>query len=177
MVKYKQMVGTKRRLKSERVRSLKEMTCCFTGHRSIPAEHYAKVDARLEKELINLIKLGYRFFCAGGALGFDTMAALKVLSLKELYEKIELILILPCETQAKHWSKADIDIYEDIKARCDQLIYTSAEYTRGCMLKRNRRLVNNSSVCIAYLTEAKGGTAYTVEYARKKNVTVINTAE
>lgn len=44
------------------------------------------------------------------------------------------------------------------------------------MFKRNRHLVNGSSVCIAYLTQEKGGTAYTVNYARQNNVQVINLA-
>ena len=45
------------------------------------------------------------------------------------------------------------------------------------MHKRNRYLVDNSSVCICYLTEATGGTAYTVDYAQTKNLTVINLGE
>ena len=44
------------------------------------------------------------------------------------------------------------------------------------MLKRNRHLVDNSSVCICYLTESTGGTAYTVEYARKSGLTIVNLA-
>lgn len=50
-------------------------------------------------------------------------------------------------------------------------------YTRGCMHKRNRHLVDNSSACISYLTENKGGTFYTVNYAKSKGVEVINIAE
>ena len=52
-----------------------------------------------------------------------------------------------------------------------------AKYTRGCMHKRNRHLVDNSSACISYLTENKGGTFYTVNYAKSKGVEVINIAE
>ena len=58
----------------------------------------------------------------------------------------------------------------------DKVVYTSHDYFRGCMFKRNRHLVNGSSVCIAYLTQEKGGTAYTVNYARQNNVQVINLA-
>lgn len=58
-----------------------------------------------------------------------------------------------------------------------KVVYTSEEYTRGCMFKRNRHLVDNSSICIAYLTESKGGTAYTVNYAKQKKIQVINLAE
>ena len=70
-----------------------------------------------------------------------------------------------------------MEIYEDIKSKADKVVYTSQEYTRGCMHKRNRHLVDNSSACIAYLTESKGGTAYTVDYAKKNGLTVFNIAE
>ena len=43
--------------------------------------------------------------------------------------------------------------------------------------KRKRHLVDNSSACISYLTENKGGTFYTVNYAKSKGVEVINIAE
>mgnify|MGYP000251299964 CR=1 FL=1 len=70
----------------------------------------------------------------------------------------------------------DIAVYEEIKSQADKVVYTSHDYFRGCMFKRNRHLVNGSSVCIAYLTQEKGGTAYTVNYARQNNVQVINLA-
>ena len=45
------------------------------------------------------------------------------------------------------------------------------------MHKRNRHLVDNSSACNSYLTENKGVTFYTVNYAKSKGVEVINIAE
>ena len=56
------------------------------------------------------------------------------------------------------------------------MVYTSQAYTAGCMHKRNRHLVDNSSVCVCYLTKDSGGTAYTVRYARKRGLEVINLA-
>ena len=44
------------------------------------------------------------------------------------------------------------------------------------MLKRNRHLVDNSSACVCYLTESKGGTAYTVDYARRSGIKIVNLA-
>ena len=80
-------------------------------------------------------------------------------------------------SQTRGWSQEDIEIYDDIKQKADKVVYTSQEYTRGCMHKRNRHLVDNSSACISYLTENKGGTFYTVNYAKSKGVEVINIAE
>ena len=54
---------------------MKEQTCCFTGHRKIPPMQSVEIAERLKTELIKLIDQGYLFFGAGGALGFDTIAA------------------------------------------------------------------------------------------------------
>lgn len=157
--------------------AVKEYTCCFTGHRKIAPEQQKAVAERLEKTVEQLILRGYRYFGAGGALGFDTMAASCVMSLKRKYSHIRLILLLPCVDQAKGWRKEDAEVYERIKKQADKIVYISREYTRSCIFQRNRRLVDGSSLCVAYLTEQSGGTAYTVDYARKNGVEVINLAE
>ena len=59
----------------------------------------------------------------------------------------------------------------------DEVIYTSEEYGYGCMHKRNRRLVDDSSVCICYLTQMNGGTYYTVNYAKASGLKIINLGE
>ncbi len=156
---------------------LKSRTVCFTGHRKIPPKRIDILARRLKTVIIELIDKGYTYFGAGGALGFDTLAAQIVLDLKTHYPQIKLILVLPCLSQADAWSSEDKSIYESIKANADKVVYTSREYTKGCMHKRNRHLIDNSTVCVCYLTEKNGGTAYTVEYAKKKNLAVINIAD
>ena len=114
---------------------------------------------------------------AAGAIYRMDGTVFAVLKLKERYPDIRLILVLPCFSQTRGWSQEEIEIYDDIKQKADKVVYTSQEYTRGCMHKRNRHLVDNSSACISYLTENKGGTFYTVNYAKSKGVEVINIAE
>lgn len=101
-------------------------------------------------------------------MGFDTLASQSVLDSKTDYSKIKLILVLPCLSQADAWSSKYRDRYEYIKANADKVVYTSCEYTKGCIHKCNRHLVDNSGAYICYLTEKAGGTAYTVEYANSK---------
>ena len=157
---------------------MREQTCCFSGHRELPTGLKRWLLAKkLEKAVFEQIENGVRFFGAGGALGFDTLAAQTVLTLREKYPAIKLILVLPCTTQAKRWSAEDVEEYERIKAQADKVVYTSQEYTKGCMFKRNRHLVGNSSVCICYLTRDTGGTAYTVRYARSKGLSIFNLAQ
>ena len=151
-----------------------EKACCLTGHREIPPEDFPEITRRLEVTLIQLIEKGYLYFGTGGALGFDTLAAQTVLKLQTAYPYIKLILVLPCENQVEYWKQEDKLIYEAIKAKADKVVYTSKAYFRGCMHKRNRHLVDNSSCCICYLTKETGGTAYTVHYAKEKLRTVYN---
>ena len=77
----------------------KPITCCFTGHRKILKENIPIIKSNLRVVVVKNIENGYRFFEAGGALGFDTIAAQIVLELKEAYPQIRLILVLPCVTQ------------------------------------------------------------------------------
>ena len=156
--------------------TIKERTACFTGHRTIPFLQRWKIENRTKQLVIEAIEQGYQFFGAGGALGFDTLAAQTVLKLKKKYPHIKLILVLPCVSQTKGWKPEDVEEYERIKTAADKVVYTSREYTRDCMFKRNRHLVDNSSLCIAYLTEKAGGTAYTVDYARSQGLIIKNVA-
>ncbi len=125
--------------------NLRVNTCCFTGHRIIPSGEKETIRNLLETAIEKAIQDGYRFFGAGGALGFDTLAAQTVLTLKQQYPHIRLILVLPCINQANGWKQADIDEYERIKSLADKVVYTSTEYTYGCMHKRNRHLVDNGN--------------------------------
>ncbi len=156
---------------------MKSRTCCFTGHRHLPENQKKEIAERLEKAVIALIHAGYLYFGAGGALGFDTLCAKTVLRLRQSFSEIKLILVLPCVSQADRWLPEDRAVYREIMEQADKVVYTSREYTRDCMFKRNRHWVDNSSACICYLTKTTGGTAYTVEYARKHGLQIINLAE
>ena len=131
----------------------REKTCCFTGHREIPLMKYVLVKKRLRETLEDLIERGYCFFGTGGALGFDTLAAQTVLELREKHPEIKLILVLPCLSQADKWNDTEKKVYEKIMKCSDKVVYTSNEYSQGCMHKRNRHLVDYSSY--VYVTKQK----------------------
>ena len=149
-------------------------TVCFTGHRDIPREHAFVLPRALEDELISLIERGATVFRAGGAMGFDTLAALKVLELKRSHPQIRLELILPCRNQTEKWREAEIRTYQYILERADGCECLYERYVSGCMQERNRRLVQGSDVCLAYCYRNRGGTLYTVTYAMKEGLEIIN---
>lgn len=152
---------------------MKNQTCCFTGHRDCKDDR--KLRKRLKLAVTELItQRGVRYFCAGGALGFDTIAARCIIRLKRKYPHIRLILILPCPEQDRYWSDRDKAVYKDITDKADRVVYTSLRYTRGCMHRRNRCLVDNSAYCIAYCGKNAGGTYYTLNYAAARGLEIIN---
>lgn len=152
----------------------KEISCCFTGHRYIKPEHKNQILKNLPSLIKELTEKGVTDFITGGALGFDTLAALTVLSAKKSLPNIRLILALPCREQTRGWHKKDIVVYNEILTLADEIIYVSEEYTNGCMLKRNRFMADNSSHCVFYMSSPRGGTAYTVKYALENNLEMHN---
>lgn len=156
---------------------MKKLSCSFTGHRKIEKETYLQTKARLEAEIASLVRKGYLYFYNGGALGFDTMAAIEVLRQRKTYPQIKLVMALPHRGQEEKWTRVDKEIYHEILKRADQTVYLNERYHAACMFERNRYLVDHSDVCIAYLTRHSGGTAYTVHYAQKRGLEIINIAK
>ena len=58
-------------------------TCCFTGHRNLPIGQEEEIWKRVYARLEPLLEEGVRYFGVGGALGFDTLVAEKLLALRE----------------------------------------------------------------------------------------------
>ena len=58
-------------------------TCCFTGHRNLPAGREDEIWKQVYACLEPLLKEGVRYFGVGGALGFDTLVAERLLVLRE----------------------------------------------------------------------------------------------
>lgn len=157
--------------------TIRDKTCCFTGHRDIPQAQIHVLTKKVTATIQMLAAQGIIYYGAGGALGFDTISATAVLKLQHTISQIKLILVLPCLSQAQRWSKRDQEVYESIKAQANKVVYTSQDYTRDCMFRRNRHLVDHSGTCICYLSKPQGGTAYTVDYAKKKGLKIINLAD
>lgn len=152
----------------------KKRTACFTGHRQIPKQDIKRIEKQLDIIIEKLYQNGVVFFGAGGAYGFDMLAEKAVLRAKESHSEIKLILVLPCRNQDKYWTAENKVIYADILKQADKVVYISESYNNGCMYKRNRHLVDFSGYCVAYLTKNVGGTAYTVDYARRNGLQIIN---
>lgn len=155
---------------------MKFKTCCFSGHRKLPSNKIEQIVKRLNREIDCLISQGVTDFISVGALGFDQLAASLIIAKKEMGQDIRLIFTLPCKNQDELWNAEQKNLYRNLIAEADEVIYVSEEYHDGCMKKCNRYMVNRSLFCICAQLHTFSGTNQTVKYARLKGLRIINVA-
>ena len=140
-------------------------TCVFTGHRELDKDFSLR---KLKKEIKNLIEKGVDTFLNGVAMGFDLLSAETVLSLKKKYPFIKLVACIPCYNQEKYYTETDKKRYINVLKSADETVYVSENYYKGCMLKRDKYMVERADVMITYLRKSVGGTAFTVNTFQKE---------
>lgn len=156
-------------------------SACFTGHR-ILSEPSKQLFNRLYPILEQLVtEQGITDFYAGGAVGFDTVAAKCVLRLRDALKgkyTVRLHLVLPCSNaeQTKNWTAEQKYEFRVILQRADSVEYTAQKHDAKCMGRRNARLVALASdACICYYDiNRKSGTAQTVNLAKQKGLKTVN---
>jgi len=147
----------------------------FTGHRMIPKDSLPQLEAALAETIRSLCEKGIRNFISGAALGFDTLAAKAVCAARADGLPITLTLAIPCMHQDMRWRHAQQEAYAELIGLADHVVYTSyTPYYNGCMQVRNRYMVEQSSVCVAYFNGSNGGTASTWRMANRYGRMVIN---
>lgn len=165
-----------------------ETACCFSGYRpekmpnkgDITSDEIVFIRDFLGLAVWRTLERGYRHFITGMARGFDTWAALEVLKLKYMdreqrYNDIVLECAIPYEEQSLGWSNYDESIYNFIKSHADKVTNTGGiEKKNGDYKTRNYYMVDSSARLITYYSGKPGGTKQTVEYAKKKELDIIN---
>lgn len=152
--------------------------CCCTGHRpkGFPfkygtdlKKHTAYLKALEQKIKLAITDCGITNFISGMALGVDLDFAEIVLKLRDKYP-ITLECAIPDVNQALKWSGKDKLRYTSLLERADEKHYISGRNAADAMLTRNRYMVDTSEIVIAIFNGIeKGGTWYTINYAKKQN--------
>lgn len=159
---------------------MKNRTVCFTGKRpqNLPCgfneKHpiCIKIKFELKKAIQQAVREGYTHFISSVALGVDIWAAEAVLELKAEYSHIKLESAVACMSQADSWSYEYKERFVNLLGKCDRVKIISLLYTRECLFQRNRYMVDSSSLLIAVYNDDRGGTGYTVNYARSKGLNI-----
>lgn len=158
-----------------------DITCCFTGHRPSKLPWgYREDDLRcldlkmdIVQALVGLYQQGYRRFLCGMAEGCDLYFAESVLLLRQVHEDVRLEAAIPFRGQAEHWTAAERERYYRILDQCDEVHLLQEKYSPGCMMSRNRYMVDRSSLLLACYNGEAGGTRNTILYARERGLELI----
>lgn len=158
-----------------------ERTCCFTGHRPNKLPWGSNEEDRrclaLKEAIFRAVEAaydrGFRHFICGMAQGCDLYFCEAVLALRDQRPGVTLEAAIPCQEQAEKWAAADRARYERLLGLCDFETMVQHHYDRGCMLRRNRYMVDRSALLIAAFDGRAGGTMYTLAYAMKQGIETI----
>lgn len=159
----------------------REITCCFSGHRpnKLPwgdDESDPRCQALKEKirrEVETAYDRGYRHFICGMAQGADFFFCEAVQRLRDERPGVTVEAAIPCEEQASRWPERDRERYFHLVGLCDFETMVQHHYDRNCMLRRNRYMVDHSSLLLAAFDGTFGGTMYTVTYAMGRGLEVV----
>ena len=137
------------------------MTVTFCGHSTVYPLNL--VQRWLHEVIEGLIVRGARKFYLGGYGTFDQMAAAAVWEQKRTHPEITSVLVLP---------------YLDRKVFATEYDYTTYPPLenvpkRFAISRRNRWMVDNSDILVAFVTHDWGGAAATLKYAERKKKEII----
>lgn len=158
--------------------------CAFTGHRAkkLPWGFNEKdprclaLKDRLYDVVETLCETGIDRFLCGMANGCDLYFAETVLALQERFPAVQLEAAVPYVGQAHRWSEAEQRRYRSILSRCEEVTVISEEYTRSCLMERNRYMVDKCDILLACYDEQSGGTLATMHMAleQEKEIVVVS---
>lgn len=154
--------------------------CCFTGHRpkffpwhsDLNDKSAKQLLIELRKEILKAIEDGFYTFVCGGALGVDTWAAQIVLSVKESYPHIRLIIALPFTGYNSFVTDND---YVNTINSADEVVIVGTETGKDGLSKRDKYMVDNSERIIAVYDERTGihsGTYHALQYAKQRDIEI-----
>lgn len=156
-------------------------TCAFTGHRpeKLPWGTHEEdlrclaLKSRLMREIAQAYDLGCRHFITGMARGADLYFGESVLAFRQTHPDVTLEAAIPFAEQAAHWPTADQARYKALLDQCHVQTMVQHHYDRGCLLRRNRYMVDHAARLIAVYDGKGGGTLYTITYALEQNRQIV----
>ena len=156
---------------------------CFSGYRpskfSFPLlgdqEAYRKLESEIKAEVLKAVNDGYAAFLCGMAEGFDLLCGQIVLELKQGHGDCSGLFLTAVPPYRGHrFSGTWGIIHKRLMSLADEIVYPTDRQNSHVYHIRNRYMVNNSTRLICYYDGQAGGTKYTVEYARRKGLEIIN---
>lgn len=152
------------------------MVCAFTGHRpeklpwgadeNDPRCRALKV--MISRAVEQAADAGITVFCCGMARGCDLYFAEAVTALRKARPELRLEAWLPCPTQADRWRESERVRWEKLLDCCDAVHMVEHCYSSGCMLRRDKAMVDGADLVLSVWDGSSGGTGWTVRYAKRQ---------
>ena len=157
-------------------------TTCFTGHRpnKLPwgedetDRRCLELKEAIRRAVEKAYDRGYRHFICGMARGCDLYFCEAVQALRDARPGVTVEAAIPCETQADNWPEGERERYNRLVGLCDFETMVSARYSPACMQRRDRYMVDHAALLIAAFDGSSGGTRYTIEYAMRRGIFVVD---
>ena len=142
-----------------------------TGHRSLEPYTGRQVHNATRG---HLLALRPSRVILGLAVGFDTVVAISCVELQ-----IPFVAAVPFDEQARFWQPNQQRAYKALLDKAERVWKPTGVTGNACYFVRNQYIVDNSDLVLGYVRagETKGGSAYTWDYAAKKNKSRVNVAE
>jgi uncharacterized phage-like protein YoqJ len=105
--------------------------------------------------------------------GVDIWAAEAVLKLRNEGKDVKLIAACAFRGMENRWPMDWQIRYHQILSAADDVYYISDHPGRKAFFARNNWMVDHASLLIAVYSGAPGGTKETIDYARKKGLTIV----
>ena len=151
------------------------MVLAFAGHRpeKLPwggdetDPRCGALKQALEAAVSRAVGEGYDTFLCGMARGCDFYFAQAVLDAMERHPGLRLVAFLPCPSQADRWPEQDRLRQQRLLIGCSAVHMVEPVYTEGCMLRRNRAMIDRADALLTVWDGSSGGTGAAIRYARK----------
>ena len=122
----------------------------------------------IAREIEQAVSAGADAFCCGMARGCDLYFAETVLRIKAERPEIRLEAWLACPEQASLWQETDRIRWQSLLDRCDGVHIVEECYSDGCLLRRDKAMVDQADELISVWDGSSGGTGWTVRYAKRR---------
>lgn len=158
----------------------RENTCCFTGHREYKLPWGSDEDDPAAASCSSSSSTPWTPSTppasATSSAAWPTAAtcifdAARYLRLQ--HPEVTIEAAIPYAGQADRWRPELRERYAYDLRQCDYQTLVQEAYTPGCMMRRNRYMVDASRILIAAFDGRPGGTARTLEYAARRRLEII----
>ncbi len=157
------------------------MVWAFSGHRPhrLPwgfreeDPRCRALKARLAEALAQILAAGPAVLLCGMARGCDTYFAEAALALLAADCRSELWAVLPCAGQADGWPAADRRRYRALCRASSRVLLLQEAYSEGCMLRRNRWMLDHADRLLTVYDGGGGGTGWMVREAARRGLPTV----